>query len=233
MNVLATRTIKYRFDSGAIEDVVLTIFGPVQANVDDWRCGFQFDPPSNQRIIELRGIDFIEALLFCLKVARGYVQHPTEERTSWQGMDHMGLPWHVKMPEGYQPPDPPHAEANPGNLDVLATRRLGVPDDKGGVRELILTVYRPLAVNESTWKCAITFGDGGREPVHYGAGADFIEALLDALATARTLYLRMVPSGWEAPESEGFQGVEFLPYKIGRAYFTILGDDATDAPAES
>jgi hypothetical protein len=220
VNVLATRTIQYRTDSGAVRDVILTVFEPSKAGVDDWRCGFQFHPPSNQRIIKVGGADCIAALLCCLSVARGYVEHPTEDRTSWQGMSHAGLPWHNELSEGYQPPDIPAPEANPGNLDILATRRLGVPDASGGVREVILTVYRPIRVQDETWECAFAFGTAASEPVRYGVGADFIEALLDALAMARVAYRAMVPAEWEAPESEGFESVQFLPYKVGRAYST-------------
>lgn len=218
MNVLTRRTIQHRTDSGAAADVVLTVFEPFQESASFWRCGFQFEPPSNQRIIKAGGYDAIAALLACLTVARGYIEHPSEDRTTWQGMSHSGLPWHSTMPDGYQPPDIPPLEVNPENLSILATRRLGTPDESDGVRELMLTVYKPFQVDEKTWKCAFALKAACNDNVRYGVGADFIEALLDALAMARTTYLGMVPPQWEAPESEGFGDVHFLPYRIGRAY---------------
>jgi len=218
MNVLAKRTIQYRTDSGATMDVTLTVFEPFRESADFSRCGFQFEPPSNQRMIKAGGYDTISALLACLTVARGYVEHPSEDRTTWQGMSHSGLPWHSRMPDGYQPPDIPPLEPNPGNLPILATRRLGMPEESGSVRELMLTLYKPFQVNDKTWKCAFALTAEPVDSVRYGVGADFIEALLDALAMARTTYLRMIPPQWEAPESEGFDDVRFLPYRIGRAY---------------
>jgi hypothetical protein len=218
MNVLTRRTIQYRTDSDAIMDVVLTVFEPFQEGADFWRCGFQFEPPSNHRVVKVGGYDAIAAILSCLTVARGYVEHPSESRTTWQGMPHSGLPWHNRIPEGYQPSDVPPVEAYPGNQTILAKRRLGIPDDSGGVRELTLTVYRPFQVDEKTWKCAFALETTPAGSVRYGAGADFIEALLDALAMARTAYMGMVPPQWEAPESEGFGDIRFLPYRIDRAY---------------
>lgn len=232
MNVLAKRTIQYLTDSGAVKDVVLTVFEPFQEDATFWRCGFQFEPPSNQRIIKPGGYDAIDAILTCLTVARCYVEHPSENRTTWQGMEHLGLPWHDKIPDGYQPPDVPPLEADPGNLSIMATRRLGMPDDSGGVCELMLAVYRPFQVDETTWKCAFVLETSPSGRVRYGVGSDFIEALLDALATARTAYVGMVPPQWEAPESEGFGDVHFLPYRIERAYLidrTRL-DAAPDVP---
>jgi hypothetical protein len=93
------------------------------------------------------------------------------------------------------------------------------------VREVILTVYRPLCVKEGTWKCAFAFGTAPSDPVRYGVGADFIEALLDALAMARSTYETLVPAGWE-PESVGLVGVEYLPHRIGREYFIVLSKSA-------
>lgn len=229
MNILAKRTIQYRTDSGAIDDVVLSVFEPFQEREDRWRCGFQVEPPTNQRVIKAGGSDCIAALLGCLTAARGYIEHPTESRTAWQGMPHSGLPWHGRLPDGYRPPDIPPPESKPGDLDVLATRRLGLPDDGGGVRALILTVYRPFSVEDGSWKCAFALETTPGGLVRYGVGADLLEALLDALAMARVAYLDMAPPAWEAPEAEGFQGVEFLPCKIGRAY--LIDSSKLDADA--
>lgn len=219
MEVLATRTIKYRHDSGKETDVTLTVFVPFLMERGDWKCQFKFSPPDSQRPVHVYGMDFVQALLGCLSVARGYIEHPTEERTSWQGMMHSGLPWHHEKPAGYQRPQIPAPEVNPGNLEILTKVRLGIPHGDNDVHELILIVYRPFAVHETRWKCAFAFGAGVDEPVRYGVGADFIEAILDALALARVTYESMVPAEWQ-PESDEFDSVQFWPHKIGREYFT-------------
>jgi hypothetical protein len=220
VNIFATRTIQYRKDAGDIKEVILTVFEPASAHDDEWQCAFQSHPPDNQRKFTMRGLSLISAFLGCLSAARGYIEHPTEERTSWQGMTHSGLPWHHEKPEGYQPPQIPVPEVNPGNLKILTKVRLGIPHGDNDVHELILIVYRPFAVDATKWQCAFAFGAGANEPVRYGIGADFIEALLDALALARVTYEAMVPAEWQPREPEEFDSVQFWPHKIGREYFT-------------
>lgn len=218
MDVLATRILQYRDDSGVVKDVSLTVFAPRKTDQDDWECAFQFSPPPNQRTLHARGVDSIQALLACLTVARSYIEHPTEDRSSWRGMSHAGLPQFVEKPASYQPPALPPIEPNSGDLSPLATRTLGQPDETGGVRELVLTVYEPIRADNGTWKCAFAFGSAENEPVRHGVGQDFIEALLDGLAMARATYETMIPEGWRAPASHELWGLEFLPYKVGRAY---------------
>jgi hypothetical protein len=231
MEVLATRVLQYRSDSGAETDVTLTVFAPFKTERDDWKCEFQFSPPSNQRLMHAYGVDYLQALLGCLSVARGYIEHPEEQRSSWQGMFHSGLPLHEEKPASYQPPDVPSPEANPGNLEVLTTRRLGYPDEGGVERDLILTVYKPFQAEGETWKCGFSFGPPESASIRYGVGADFIEALLDAFALARVTFEAMVPKGWVAPESEGLHDCADLPYKVGRSFGTdMVGDLGPDAP---
>jgi hypothetical protein len=218
MDVLATRNLTYLHDSGKETEVTLTVFVPVLTERGDWKCEFQFSPPNTRRAVHVYGVDFIQALLGCLGVARGYVEHPTEDRTSWQGMSHSGLPWHQTKPEGYQPPPLPTPEENPGTLDILTTGRLGIANGDNDVRELVLVVYRPICSLEGTWKCAFAFGTAANESVRYGVGVDFIEAFLDALVLARVAYEAMVPARGEHPESSEFEGVRFLPFKVGREY---------------
>lgn len=220
MDVLATRVLKYRYDDGDEIDVVLTVFVPFKTERDDWKCGFQFSPPANQRVLYVYGVDFIQALLDCLKVARGYVEHPTEDRSSWQGMSHSGLPWHADKPASYHPPDVPPPEEAPLDLKVLTARELICPDEAGAASALVLTVYAPIQTNDQAWKCAFALGPPDCMQVRYGLGADFIEALLHALALARAAYERMVPSGWVAPESRELFDASSLPYNIGRSYWT-------------
>lgn len=217
VNILATRTIQYRADAGAIKDVVLTVFEPLLVHEDDneWQCAYQIHPPEKHRKFTMRGQGWVSAFLGCLVVARGYIEHPTENRTSWQGMLHAGLPWYKPCPQGYQAPQIPPSEQNPGNLEVLTRVRLGAHDDDT-VHEILLTLYRPFLVNDSTWKCAFAFGAGPNEPVRYGTGADFIEALLDCLAFSRLTYNSTIPATWKP--SELFETTQFWPYKIDREY---------------
>ncbi|MDI1433226.1 DUF6968 family protein [Polyangium sorediatum] len=218
MAVLTTRVLQYRSDNGVVKDVTLTVFTPRKTDQDDWECGFQFSPPPNQRTIHVRGVDAIQALLSCLTVARSYIEHPTEERSSWQGMVHAGLPRFAEKPEAYQPPTVPPFEENPGGLEPLAVGILGCPDETGRARALALTVYKPLRADDGTWKCAFVLGSPVDEPVRHGMGDDFIEALLDGLALARATYEAMIPEGWEVPLSDEFLEPTFLPYKEGRSY---------------
>jgi hypothetical protein len=225
MDVLATREFQYTDDHGEERNVLLTIFTPY-AQVDErgWRGAFAFGPPIarlNGKTIPSGGVDFLQCFLCAVEVARGYLMgSDLAEYVHWQGMRHFGLPWHHPKPEGYQPPPIPPSEANPGNLEVLTQVRLPIPYGENDVHELILSVYRPSAADQTKWTCAFAFGPGTNEPVHYGIGADFIEALLDALAIARVTYESMVPEAWRPRGLDEFDGVEFWPYKMGREYFT-------------
>ncbi|UQA56731.1 DUF6968 family protein [Polyangium aurulentum] len=231
MDVLATRVLQYRSESGAETDVTLTVFAPFKTERDDWKCGFQFSPPPNQRVNHIAGVDYIQAVLCCLEVARGYIEHPKEQRSSWQGMSHSGLPRHAEKPASYQPPAIPPPEASPGNLEVLTTRRLGCPNEGGVEQELILTVYKPLEAEGGTWKCGFSFGPTESAAIRYGVGADFIEALLDALALARVTFEAMVPTGWVASESDALRDCADFPYKIGRSFgMDRVGDLGPGAP---
>ncbi|MBK8257631.1 MAG: hypothetical protein IPK82_33795 [Polyangiaceae bacterium] len=219
MDVLATRVLKYRNDHGSERDVTLTLFAPSRTE-HDWQCGFQFSPPANQKIVHVYGVDILQAIVGCLKVARGYIEHPTEQRSSWQGMSHSGLPWHAEKPASYHPPDVPPPQEFPADLDVLATRKLGYRDATTGTHSLVLTVYKPLQAKDDVWRCAFGLGSSECTQVRYGRGADMIEALLNALALARAAYEAAAPKDSVASESSDFFDCSDLPYSIGRAYFT-------------
>lgn len=223
MDVLTTREIQYTDDNGEERNVVLTIYTPY-AQVDrGWRGAFAFGPPIarlNGKTIPSGGVDFIQCFMCSVEVARGYLMgSDLAKRVHWHGMRHFGLPYYAERPVDYQAPQIPASEVNPGNLEILTKVRLGIPHRDNEVHELILIVYRPFAADETKWKCAFAFGAGANEPVRYGIGADFIEALLDALALARVTYEAMVPAEWQ-PESDEFDSVQFWPHKIGREYFT-------------
>lgn len=231
--ILATRVLQYRYDSGEERDITLTIFEPLETEVGDWECGFQFNPPANQRIIKACGLDYIQALLACLTAARGYIEHPVEQRSSWQTMFHAGLPWTAEKPPAYEPPLVPALEPNPGGMELLATRILGRPGEDGAAGKLPLTVYKPFRTGDGTWRCAFSLGSTESEPVRYGIGSDFIEALLDALAMARAAHETMVPEGWTAPDSAEAWDSRFLPYKMGRAYWLESSRTGSDASEDS
>jgi hypothetical protein len=219
MDVLATRVLQYRHDDGKETDVTLTVFVPILNERGDWKCQYKFSPPKTSRAYHVYGIDSLQAILDCLGAARAYIEHPTEERTSWQGMSHSGLPWRSARPEGYQKPQIPALEKNPGDLDVLGTRKVACPDQNGATSALVLTVYKPTQMGDETWKCAYSFEplDGGS--IRYGTGADYIESFLDALTLARVTYDSMLPEGWRASETEDLLDCAYFPYKVGRAFF--------------
>lgn len=224
MDVLTTREIQYTDDNGEERNVVLTVYTPYAQIDRGWRGAFAFGPPIarlNGKTIPSGGVDFIQCFMCSVEVARGYLMgSDLAKRVHWHGMRHFGLPWHHEKPEGYQPPPIPAPEVNPGNLEILTKVRLGIPHGDNDVHELIMIVYQPFAADETKWKCAFAFGGGANEPVRYGVGADFIEALLDALALARVTYESMIPPKWKPLESSDFDSAQFWPHKIGREYFT-------------
>jgi hypothetical protein len=118
-------------------------------------------------------------------------------------------------------------------MAVLATRSLGYLDENGTERELLLNVFVPFQAESETWKCGIRFGPPLNSPVYFGVGADYIEALLDGLATARAIYEGTVAKGWE-PEGD-LHTCSDLPYKIGRSFWKDpardLPDDEPDIPS--
>jgi hypothetical protein len=229
MNILAERDIKYRDSFGVETNVRLTVFSPVQTDIGDWRCAFRFDGRPSDKTRQVHGVDFLQALLSCLEVARGYVEHPSEERTHWQGMPHSGLPWHAKKPSSYEAPDVPAPETAPPGLEPLTTRKLGIPGEDGMLTSLLLTIFIPRPGKDGIWHCAFSFSQSEAALVRYGVGADLIEALLNALSLARATYETMIPRGWVAPESGELLGSLSLPYNIGRAYWIEPADNGMAA----
>ncbi|MRG94090.1 DUF6968 family protein [Polyangium spumosum] len=229
MATLTTRVLQYRGDDGKERDVTLTVFVPFADEHGGWKCGFQFSPPTHRRVVYVGGIDFIQALVGCLKVARGYVEHPEEERSHWQGMSHSGLPTPQARPGEYRAPEVPAPESNPGDLEVLTTRALGHSDTSGVETELVFTVFKPFQADDGSWKCGFAFGPSEGASVRYGVGADFIEAFLDALALARVAFDDMAPTG---PASGLALDCSDFPYKVGRAFATdpVVDPDAVAPP---
>jgi hypothetical protein len=222
MDVLTTRVLGYPDENGIEREFVLTVFVPFEAKENLWKCGFIFDPPMSPKIIYGAGVDFIQAFVLCLNVARIWFENTAPfGRAHWQGVLGCGLPsrgGEEEKPVLLGPADIPPTDVNPGNMDVLTTRVLGYPDESGVARELVLTVFVPFKAGGESWKCGFTFGPPENAPIRYGVGADLIEALLDSFAMARATFEGMVPKGWGS--SGDLLDCADLPYKIGRAFWT-------------
>jgi hypothetical protein len=189
MEILTTRTLRYTDENGDEKDLVLMIFVPFQVDAVTWKCDLAFDPPIIRQPPSGEGVDFLQAFVSCLHLARVHLDlharvylatSKLKGRVHWDGMAHCGLPGLEErrpMPE----------------MDVLTTRVLSYPDDKGGEREMVLTVFVPLKEDEELWKCGFMFGPPAPTPVNYGYGKDYTEALLDCLALVRTAYDTLVP----------------------------------------
>jgi hypothetical protein len=230
MDVLTTRTLGYTDPTGTAREVVVTVFVPYEIGEAYWRCKYLFSPPFDRENVDMAGADFLQALLLCLAIVPHALRLELRTRAHWQGMRDCGLPRSAENPEGeqppsYQPPDIPPPEPNPGDLRILSTRRLGLPAEHGVERALLLTIFKPIQAESETWKCAFAFGPTEGAQVRYGIGADFIEALLDALALARVVYEAMVPERSVAPGREELLDCADFPYKIGRSYWTDLRGD--------
>jgi hypothetical protein len=228
MDVLTTRVLSYPDKNGDEKELALTVFMPFKAA--EWRCCFIFDPPLIRRVVYGAGIDFIQAFVESLKVARIWFENTAPfDRAHWQGVPGCGLPSRGEKPASLGPADIPPPDGTAGNMDVLTTRMLGYPNESGAETELLLTVFMPFKVEGEIWKCGFTFGPPTIAPIRYGVGADLIEALLDGLAMARATFEGTVPKGWRA--SGDILDCADLPYKIGRSFWTDLtGEPPPDMP---
>ena len=227
MDVLATRVLSYPDENGDKRELVLTVFVPFEAA--EWRCRFVFDPPVIRKGVDGAGVDFLQAFVECVKIARIYLESTALfGRAHWQGMLDCGLPSYGARPASWAPPDIPPPASNPGNMDVLTTRVVGYPDESGAERELLLTVFVPFEAEDKTWKCGFTFGPPLNAPLRYGVGADFIEAFLDCVAMARATFEGTAPKGWI--RSGGLYDLCDLPYKIGRSFWTDPGGEIPGMP---
>jgi hypothetical protein len=215
VDVFATRTLSYTDDDGKEKEVVLTVFRPAEVEDGDWRCRFAFDPRFSRVDIKPSGADFLQAFVGCLVIALSFFKTSDPgRRAHWRGMFDCGLPEFSDDPVSWGSVEPPEPEDSARDMDVLAIRRLGCPDESGITRELLLTVFVPFKEGE-IWKCGITFGPPLSTGVYYGTGEDLIEALLDALALARAVYERNVPGDWDSNE---LYSCRDFPYKVGRSF---------------
>jgi hypothetical protein len=218
MDVLATRVLSYLDDNGNDSQLILTIFTPFKAKEYQWKCAFVFGQPIDGKVEYGVGIDFIQAFLNCVQIARGYFEG-TElfGRCHWQGMLDCGLPWHTANAASLGPDDIPLPDESAESMDVLTIRAVGYRDESGE-REFLLTVFVPFKAEDEVWKCGFTFDPPPSATIRYGVGADSIEALLDGLAKARATFEGTAPKGWK-PSEEAFDCNDF-PYKIGRSFWT-------------
>lgn len=231
MDVLATRALSFTDDNGDSMEVTLTVFQPFEAERQVWKCKFQFGPPIHREAIAVAGVDYIQAVVGCLEVARGYLNGTKLwGRVQWQDMADCGLPWYTNTPPPLRSTDIPPAEANPGNLRVLTNRTLGLPDDSGTEREIVLTVFAPFQAQDGAWRCGFAFGALESAPIRYGDGADFIEALLDALAGARATFDAMLPHDWHPPDTSTVLDCTGLPRKVGRSFWIDTSESDPSTP---
>jgi len=217
MAAMTTRTLQGRQRDGTDVEVVLTIFEPVQREADDWRCGFDFEPPIPPRNAKGRGADWINAFLHSLSYARQYFETQWSSR-NWQGLWHLGLPSLTEERLTSENAKIPPLESRPESLTVLAKRTVGIPDKIDDVREITLTLYSPVPAQHGTWKCAYSFDPIDGTSIRYGTGADYIEATLAALAGARAVYDSMIPPGWKM--SGDSLDCSDLPVVLDRMYLT-------------
>lgn len=217
MTVLTTRALQFRDENGIDALVTLTIFEPIKDENDGWRCIFDFEPPINPRNAVGRGVDWIQAFTVALRFARLYFETTKWSSTGhWQGMRHLGLPDSAAQLPMHESSEIAQLEKRSRALDVLATRRIELPSENVGSREITLIICSPFLTEAGSWKCAFTLDPIDGDLIRHGMGADFIEAFLDALAAARRVVESMIPAGWTGAD-DLFDCADF-PIKSGRAF---------------
>lgn len=219
MDVLTTRVLKYTDDNGEEKNLVLTVFKPFEAEKGEWRCGFQFEPPLHRKTVFAAGVDFLDAFVSCLRVARIYLESSKlSGRARWGDMLDCGLPWHTMRP-------PESAR------DVLTTRELHYRDQSGHEGELLLTVFMPFKAEDESWRCGFTFGPPLNTSIGYGYGDDFTEALLACLAAARESLEILDPFG--RVYSIDRDDLCDFPRKVGRSFWMGTADESPPNASDS
>ncbi|MBK9263236.1 MAG: hypothetical protein IPM54_25970 [Polyangiaceae bacterium] len=212
----ATRRLIYADSDGNEKEVVLTVFVPFEVEHGGWKCEFTFEPSIYRAQPRGGGVDCIHALVMGLRLARVFLESTNLwGRASWQGMLDCGLPSSTDEPVDTTALTPIMASEDVHRLAVLATRKLGYPDDAGIERETILTLYLPFQESD-IWRCEFAFDPWPEVRVGHGVGSDAIEATLDALASARVLFDAAIPIGWTG--SDDLLDCADFPIKSGRAF---------------
>lgn len=232
MDVFETRRLTHTDDKGTETELVLIVPMPVEVEVQgekerSWKCMCIFEPHVSRWEPNPAITDFLGALENALTLAAIRLKSKADGlygRVRWQGMTDCGLPEYTKESVEWESVQIPRSEPMLEGVEVLATRRLLYPNDSDDEARLLLTVFVPFREGE-TWKCGVTFGPPFSLGVYYGIGDDRIEALLDALATARAIYEQRLPKAWTWRDRAGC--IDF-PYKIGRSFRKEAPPDETD-----
>lgn len=231
MNVLSTRTLSWS-DGAENKELALTIFTPFEVNEYHWKCGFVTDPPIRPQVVYGVGIDFLHAFVECLRVARLHFEtFERWRRLHWEGMRDCGMPSFARGPASVGSNATPPPVPSEGKLGVLSTRSVGYRDEAGVERQRELTVFAPLRADDNGWRCGFTFEPLPHASVRYGAGADFIEALLDALALARTVYDTTIATRRDG--NEELLDCDDFPYKTGRSFWMSSSGEQPADPSET
>ena len=227
MDILAQRAFGYTDKNGYSGEVVLTIQMPYPTEhngVPLWKADYMFGPPIAKGHHAV-GVDFIQAFLCALQIARGYLTgHYPDGRVQWQGRIDCGLPFFTNA----QPPltaEIAAEEPNQGTLQCIATRELGYRDEQGITQTALLSVFTPISEEGHIWKCGIAIDHVENAPLRYGRGADPIEAILDALAMARLVFSSRVAKGTLLNEGDLLDCEDF-PEKVGREFWIHRGEQS-------
>lgn len=220
MDILAKRAFSYTDKNGKSGEVVLTIQMPYPTEhngVPIWKGDYVFGPPITNGHHAV-GVDFIQVFLCALQIAKGYLTgHYPDGRVQWQGRIDCGLPFSTNAQTGHAA-QIAEEEPNDGTLQRLATRELGYRDEKGTTQRATLSIFAPISDHGHGWKCGIAIDHGEATALRYGRGVDAIEAILDALATARLVFSSMVANGSPLSDDDLLDCDDF-PKKVGRAFW--------------
>lgn len=211
----ATRRLSYTDSDGNEKEVGLAVFVPFQVEHGGWKCEFIFEPSIYRAQPRGGGVDSIHAVINGLQVARIFLEsNPLWGRIHWQGMFDCGLPTTTEAVDSSVNMSILASDDGPRPA-VLATRKLGYPDDAGIEQETGLIIYLPFQ-EADVWRCEFAFDPWPDRLVRYGVGADAIEATLDALASARAIFDAMIPVDWKG--SDELLDCSDFPIKRGRAF---------------
>jgi hypothetical protein len=94
-DVIAERELELR-QGGQRQQVRLLIGRPrrMAAPDSDWTCPFQIQGLGDEQIREACGVDAVQALLLCLRMAGALLQHHQEQglELTWLDQKELGLP---------------------------------------------------------------------------------------------------------------------------------------------
>ena len=113
--MLATQALKHLDENGTVREVVLTVYMPLQAKDETWRCAFALGFNEEETIRCGVGADFIESLLDGLALARATYEAMIPNRTiqpeSEEFMAERFLPYKLGRAYGMEPVEEQDADA--------------------------------------------------------------------------------------------------------------------------